>query len=541
MLKALHSQLSPRRRADDDGAVLVTVVIVMLVGFVVATLVASSVLFTIESNVDNRGRTQAFIAAESGRDSVRKAIIDATTTAGINCAAITLSDANVPLGAPGVTYSFSIHGATGSQSSPTYAATPSCPGANDTLLVIKSTGTAPDSAPVEIESVYQIVTNVTETTGGALAYFAGSVSGQKAVYTGDLVVRTGSYDCPNQGEITGDLWVLNGTTNLGNECKIGGSIYGFGDVTSNSQGVWVGKDVISSNTVNLANRLTRVGRDIHAHTVLLSGNAGPPADAGTVVGTVRSATSITVDPGWNVPATQRQPNAGEPVFTPTLAQVRSMTKWIDFSGTAWDQTQSIVTGCPQDPTSLLRGSGRLLIDYNSCSGNDAITITIGSVEVNRDVIFIVPPTRTMKVTIDGNITSTSPIATAPQLLFIHEDRDTSTIAGEPGPTCVSTGPDDFSASKPSISAPQARLMLYTPCKLSGNVRVDYSGQFYVGNGGTGNNTSINFSNGAKINCKEMSWLPRLEKVNCYLSSAISGGTPSVTVKTLGNRVYQTEQ
>ena len=60
-----------RNRGDDDGAVLVTVVIVMFVGFIVATVVAASVLSTIGVNADNTGNTQAFVTAESGRAAPR--------------------------------------------------------------------------------------------------------------------------------------------------------------------------------------------------------------------------------------------------------------------------------------------------------------------------------------------------------------------------------------------------------------------------------------------------------------------------------------
>ncbi len=64
---------SPRRgarHADDEGAVLVTVVVVMFVGFVIATVIAASVIFTFQANASNKSTTQAFIAAESGRDVV---------------------------------------------------------------------------------------------------------------------------------------------------------------------------------------------------------------------------------------------------------------------------------------------------------------------------------------------------------------------------------------------------------------------------------------------------------------------------------------
>ena len=69
-------------RRNDDGAVLVTVVVVMLVGFVVATVIAASVLFTIRSNVSNTDRTQAFISAESGRDAALASLTGAINSSG---------------------------------------------------------------------------------------------------------------------------------------------------------------------------------------------------------------------------------------------------------------------------------------------------------------------------------------------------------------------------------------------------------------------------------------------------------------------------
>ena len=60
--------ITPRGVGKDDGAAIVTVVIVMLVGFVIASVVAASVMSTIRANAGNSAQTQAFIAAESGRD-----------------------------------------------------------------------------------------------------------------------------------------------------------------------------------------------------------------------------------------------------------------------------------------------------------------------------------------------------------------------------------------------------------------------------------------------------------------------------------------
>ena len=73
-------RLFKRVKSGEDGAVLITVVIVMLVGFIVASVVAASVLFTIRANATNKGLTQAFIAAESGRDVAVAAMAACSTT-----------------------------------------------------------------------------------------------------------------------------------------------------------------------------------------------------------------------------------------------------------------------------------------------------------------------------------------------------------------------------------------------------------------------------------------------------------------------------
>ena len=78
---ALNRVLRRRVCRDEEGAVLVTVVIVMLVGFVIASTIAASVLFTIQANATNKSTTQAFIAAESGRDVAVAALADGCASA----------------------------------------------------------------------------------------------------------------------------------------------------------------------------------------------------------------------------------------------------------------------------------------------------------------------------------------------------------------------------------------------------------------------------------------------------------------------------
>ena len=100
------------RRDDEAGAVLVAVVVVMLVGFVVAVAIAGSVVFTIQANVSNRSSTQAFIAAESGRDAAVAQINAAIAPNGVfTC------DSNTLIGeddGSGPDYAFTIYSTTSS-------------------------------------------------------------------------------------------------------------------------------------------------------------------------------------------------------------------------------------------------------------------------------------------------------------------------------------------------------------------------------------------------------------------------------------------
>ena len=135
--------LTPRR-SDDSGAVLITVLIVMLVGFIVASVVAASVLFTVQSNAGNRSRTQAFIAAESGRDAAVAGIVG-------GCAATTYAGTDPK-------FASTVYVTTGNQ--PTSATdggvAQGCPSTTTRFIVIRSTGTGPDGSTSTIDAVYPL-------------------------------------------------------------------------------------------------------------------------------------------------------------------------------------------------------------------------------------------------------------------------------------------------------------------------------------------------------------------------------------------------
>ena len=239
---------------DDSGAVLVTVVVVMLVGFVIAAVIAASVMFTIQANAENKTRTQAFVAAESGRDVARAAIVDATdAVTGFNCTGLTLAQNDVSYGTKGAKYSYAIYPTTNSgscQPCPWHDALmpDGCHNVRD-----HSCGGGRRSSHETIDSVYRWVKQIDDTTGGTLAYFGGTVAGQKSVYDGDLVVRAGAYTCPLDAVITGDLWVTNGTVTLSQGCHIMGSVYSYGAISTGSKDVKIDGDVLSNFDITLSN------------------------------------------------------------------------------------------------------------------------------------------------------------------------------------------------------------------------------------------------------------------------------------------------
>ena len=89
---------------DDSGAVLVTIVVIMFVGFIIAATIAASVMFTIGANHDNKDNTDAFIAAESGRDEAYESLKDGCSSLDSGAAPVPPSPPSTVT--PGMLYAF---------------------------------------------------------------------------------------------------------------------------------------------------------------------------------------------------------------------------------------------------------------------------------------------------------------------------------------------------------------------------------------------------------------------------------------------------
>lgn len=520
------------RRSDDGGAVLITVLVVMLVGFIVASVVAASVLFTVRSNAGNRSRTQAFIAAESGRDVAVAGIVS-------GCGTTTYSGTDPK-------FSSTVFVTTGNQ--PTSATdagvAQGCPSVATRFIVIRSTGTGPDGSTTTIDAVYPWVVSYSQQPGGVVTYFSGGFTAGVSHYTGDLVLRTGNWDCTQGALLTGDLYVLNGTVGFSNNCRVEGDIWASGNVTSNSQAISVTGSITTNGLVSLSsNGGATIGKDINAKGNITLSDQG--SSTATVGGNVTSKNTITKGSSWTVTGTQT-PNGPDPVFDPTLAWLKAATQWIDFtSSTNWGTKYSATSVCNlvknnPNPTikGLLETAGvPLVLDFSSCTGNGnsafAVDVALSNVTLQRDAVIIAGSGASMSVSLSGTINSASGTK---QLLFIHNDASTNYLNGEPVPNCGNGNQKDTFNVGGSVSS-DIKIMMYSACGLTGTLTSSFSGQLYT-------NDSTNLHSSGPITttytCAGMAWTPAFNQLGCKIKGP--GGVQTGTqTQTLGALAYQTER
>lgn len=525
---------SPPQPGDDRGAVLVVVVVLMLVGVVIATAIAASVVFTIGANVDNRSNTQAFIAAESGRDAARAQLTQAIDASGdLHCTAATLVGTGTS-----PNYSFTIH-STASATQPKNASesgvSQTCPTLASKYIVIRSTGTGPGGDTATIDSVYPWKITHVEQPAGTMAYFDGEFKATKSTYKGDLVIRDiAPYTCNNSSVIDGDLWAVKGNVELSTGCRITGSIYAFGTVTSSSSDIKIGGDIIAGGQIAMKSDGVTVGGKIHSGNTVNLTNTG--STSATVAGTVVAAAAIpTIQDKWRKPdgTALTGTKGAAPVFDPTLADVFDVTRWLEITSsgvwgsasTAPSTTKYTTCDASTIRTELAKtGAGRALFDMSACldASGKVVDVTLGgtALTIARDAVFYVPASKEM------NLKVTAPILRSgdPQLLFVHADKN----PGDGAPSACTK--QDSMAISASI---EPRMMVYSPCGLNGNITVAFTGQLYTAN--SGNHLVL-----SSFTCAPMGWLPAFGKLSCGVKGDGGALDTSKDVASLDSRSYQTE-
>ncbi|MDR7113311.1 hypothetical protein J2X03_003208 [Microbacterium trichothecenolyticum] len=541
----ISKRMQRARRSDDSGAVLITVVVLMLVGFVIVAIVAAASIFTLGANATNKDRTSAFIAAESGRDVARQRLVAVAAGGACNAGTLTASVA----GTPG--YVFDIY--TTDITTPTTSTDPlsltgltkSCPSATTTRVVIASTGIVnagqSNEAKSNIATVYSWDRVQKSQPGGTVAYFDGQFKATQSDYAGDLVIRENSYECNSGSNIVGDLWVLGGASgNVGGNveistgCNVTGSIYARGKVYTKGGGgqggVNIGGDIVTQKgDIDIdVNGMTIGGSMYSGHDVLLK-QSGSVKNI-TAVGSVSMG-------GWTLTGTKTAP-AAVPIFDPTLDRVWEITKWMDLGASNWSSqiTTEVKDACSltvaerANPVGLLDDSTtRLVLDYTAC--NSAVVLGAGT--LTRDVVMLFAPNAQMKVSATGVLSS----AASSQLMLVHIDKTLSNNipdcgnTAKQGTTTVNVA-DTFNVD--SLN-PTVKIMVYSACGLTGQLKQDFTGQIYT------NADNTTRSNHSLFTCAPMSWVPAINNLSCTIkgNGGAAGGT--ITTVSLGDpMVFQTE-
>ncbi|MGX5771326.1 hypothetical protein ACWKWN_11280 [Microbacterium trichothecenolyticum] len=522
---------------------LVTVVVVMLVGFVIATMIAASVLFTIQSNVGNKDRTQAFIAAESGRDVAVHSIRSKIGEDGVDCAtnpfALVGSGSN-----PNFDYEIHISADIDRPAVNAGSWLSGCPSDTTKWVKITSTGWQVTSSKTTVDAVYPWFHGPATTPSGTVAFFEGQFTATKSTYTGDLVIRDGDYSCNNgaSGGIQGDLWVLRGKLTITDTCIVTGDVYVRDGISVANKQLRVGGDLISvTGKINLNANGAEVGGDVYA-----AGDIDTKTGSGVVKGAFKTPGSmIGHDPtSWTNGATPPaavpiDDSAPAPVISPTLTQVYDATSWIELTqDTTWSNAglpayaPAPGTVCTtEELQAVMSAAGvRAVIDLTGCPlKGSAIQVKPDNVTVMRDVMILVPANEKMDLVLDGTISRPggTTLDNSPQLFVVHLDPNGSD--GRP-PTCSSSALDSFSAKGPN----NVRTLIYSACGIGSTMALTMSGQLYMGSDGL-------HLNGGVFTCKPMSWKPTLPTISCGVKGEGSIFDPGNTVTRLDDLAYQSEQ
>lgn len=528
-----------RQNRDDSGAALIAVVVVMLVGFIIAATVAASVLFTVSANAGNASTTQAFIAAESGRDAALAEIASGCSTG------------NFPVTSSGdLTYSATIAVTDGNEpTAPDYTGVaPGCPTQDTKYVVITSTGTGRDGSTTTIDAVYPWIVSWEQQAGGVLAYFGGSVSSTVSNYTGDLVVRTGNYTCNNEGTINGDLYVTRGSVNLSRDCTVNGDIWVRDDVNASSQLVEVTGQVKAGGNATFTSNGSVIGvppaeleagdvtsGDIEAGGDITLSNTG--STNGRVYGDLIAGGTTTVGNKWTVAGTDTE-GTTIPPFSPELEFIRSITSWIDLDDASGWNIAAPINACALTPSELLSqlttgGSDPIALDFRGCSSTHT-NITLSGTATNtvtKDAVFLAPAGKRMNINLDANLSG------GKQLIFLHADASRDLNAGETQPDCGTGNQKDTFNLGNGRDVTDVKIMVYSPCGLTGTVHESFTGQLY-----SNDTNNMTFGTGASYTCALMSWPDAFEKLGCKVRGEGEDVVlETVLVQRLGDRLSQSER
>lgn len=211
------------RIRTDEGAALVAVVVVMLVGVIAASAITASVVFAMSSNLSNAARTQAFISAESGRDMALTELMG-----DLGACAESYDRTDEPK------YSVKVFHADGAvKPISSDQAIAGCPTNNSTFVLLRSTGTGPNDVTVTVETVYPLLR--ADSSANDMEFYHGATFDAGINLTGttsgdpmSVMVVAGDWTC--RTTVQGNVTVGGNIVGNGN-CRIQGDVHAKGNLT----------------------------------------------------------------------------------------------------------------------------------------------------------------------------------------------------------------------------------------------------------------------------------------------------------------------
>lgn len=441
----LISRLLRARLGSDRGSALIAVLGVMIIGIIMTTLIATSVVSAYGFSSSTRAGVQSHASADAGIAAARAGLYVSG-----NCAAQPTPGVYTSTGT--LTYSATVQFDAGS------GWQAGCPTASASRVRIVSTGnpqakgnsgnTSGNSR--QVEAIYNWLVPGVKPSGTSIDLYGGGQveanSGFDLSESAGLVVQNGNLVCnKNNSVFNGNLTVggasPNGNLTFGGSCTVNGN-------------------VVVQNTATLG--------------------------SGQIVGNLTAASVSPNPPGSTVTGTYTQTSVAPP-----------MAPWVDVTYTPGDWRDSngnpfqVVTATTATQCSFTTGNlggtspgSPVIINMLGCVGGPTANNNT-TVSLTSDVVIFA---NQFNFSGTNGLSFTSSTSAVHRLWFITPDN-----TPDHQPTCNKTPPvtdpahqDDFvaknnlSASDVISTTNAVQAMLYTPCALVSKNNLTWNGQLYAG-------------------------------------------------------------
>jgi hypothetical protein len=427
-----------KNTANERGSALVAVLGVMVVGLLLTTLIASSVVRAFGFSTSTRAAMQSHAAADAGVAAARAGLYIPG-----NCALQPTPGYYVSSGS--LTYTAKVMFDSGS------GFTAGCPDLATTRVQILSQGTAQSFGVAgvtagntrTVEATFNYITPGPRPSGPAIDLYAGGTveanSSLDLSESGGLVIQNGNLDCSkNNAVINGDL-VIKGNLTFTGTCSVNGNatVTGLAALGSGS---------------------------IRGNLAASSVSPNPP---GTQVGTYTQTSAVPSTPPWT--------DVG---YTPS--------DWIDSGGGLFQVlTAPIDRSCALSSGNLggTTSPGKpVIINMLACVGGPSASNNT-TISLTSDVVIFAQQFNWASV---NSLSFGSSNNSIHRLWFITPD-----YVADQQPTCNRTAAppntqgdfavkNGYSASEVFSTTNLVQAMLYTPCAFLGKNGFTWNGQIYAG-------------------------------------------------------------